>query len=373
MLWVLLEHGDIDPLGLFVANYRRNPKKIATSFKSETGHSLSFRSPRNDKDRIVRAKFWEYVRMQLDHVLSIKAIEIRKRMQGMLISNVHFDTPVQYGEWGQIFDIPCVGIRPAIVNDPDVWRYWVGYATRLVADATQKLPVVSIRFNLAAVGARKIPTKSTITYWHSQAIQNGARGFDFWMLDFLADRRDPRSYIGPINGNPDQSTIPKDRWNAMLEICRNLSGRKAFNPPRSDLAIFVNLFGSSPQHWQRLFQAYCVLASRKIFSNFVTDENLVYNRVKLAKFKVLIVPELTAVRVAVLNSLQRFVEEGGTILMAAFREVLPDRNAQSEFMGILSARKKLERRPRNVLLRNKKLVLRQRNLCYHRTFGTLPK
>jgi len=371
MLWVLVEHGDIDPLGLFLANYRRDPRGVVESFEAKTRRRLSFRQPRTNEGRIGRAELWEYVRVQFNRIMAIKAAEVRRRIAGRIASNIHFDAPLQYGSWGKIFDIPCIGIRPLIVNDPDVWYYWVGYATRLVGDATGKVPAVSIRANLAAVGSRRIPTASTIRFWHSQAIQNGVRGFSFWTLDFPGDLRDPRAYFGPLHGNPDHTTLPEERWTALLEISRQLKGQRIFLPPRSDVAVFVNLFGSLQQNWRRIFQTYCALASKKIFCNFVTDENILNKQTKLSAFKLLILPELGVIRARVLDSFYQFLQSGGAILLATTGKVISDKTEREpdRFLQVLPSKHKLRSRPRRVVVRDgKALVLAQGSICY-----TFPK
>jgi hypothetical protein len=326
MLWVLVEHDNLNPFGLFVANYRRIPKRIAKTFKAETGHKLTFRNPRTNKDRLVRAEFWAFVRHRYDVVQATKAVELRKRFRGIVTSNVHFDSIVQYGEWGEVYDIPCVGIRPAIANDPDVWNHWVGYATRLVADATQKAPIVSIRTNLGAAGTKKVPTAATTEYWHSQAVRNGVRGFAFWTLDFPGDTRDSRNYLGMIPANPDPSTRPQERWNSLLAVASTLNKSRVFIPPRSDMGIFVNLFGSSVKHWRHVFATYCLLAIRKVFCNFITDENIMTKKIQLGDFKLVIIPELAVVRSAVIRALEQYAEKGGHVLVANAYDMIVDQD-----------------------------------------------
>ncbi len=357
MLWVLVEHNNLDPFGLFVTNYRRIPTRIANVFKAETGHKLTFRSPRNNRERLARAEFWAFVRHRYDRVQATKAVEIRKRFPGIVASNIHFDSIVQYGEWGDIYDIPCVGIRPAITNNPDVWRHWVEYATRLVADATQKTPIVSIRTNLGAAGARRVPTAATTRYWHSQAVRNGVRGFAFWTLDFPGDTRDTRSYLGMIPGNPDPSTRPQERWNSLLTVASKLDKSRVFLPPKSGVGIFVNLFGSSTEHWRHVFAAYCMLATRKVFCNFITDQNIITKKVRLGDFKLVIIPELSAVRSSVIRAIAKYVGKGGFILVANADHMIMDQNLGSGFVdSLFTYGSRLHRPPSKVLLPNREIV-----------------
>lgn len=356
MLWALVEDNGLDPFGLFVANYRRIPARIAKAFERETGHRFTLHEPRNDHERLVRAEFWSFVRHRYNQVQAAKAKAVRKRFPGVVISNIHFDSVVQYSEWGAVYDVPGVGIRPAISNDPNAWRHWVGYATRLIADATQKNPIVSIRTNLGAAGNRRVPTAATTKYWHSQAVRNGVRGFAFWVLDFPGDSRDPRKYHGPIPGNPDLSTRPLERWHSLLDVAEQLRQSQVFVPPMSDVAIFVNLFGSSAEHWRHAFAAYSMLEARRVYCNFVTDENILSGKSQLANFKLILIPELSVVQSSVLRAFERYVRGGGIVVAINSQHLILDHEFEGEFINSLSTGQSKRESARYVILPNHKSI-----------------
>lgn len=321
-LWMLFTGIDTSPLGLFLLAAERDYDALNAEFKGRYGFDLPLRGDHDlsdPMDVVRRIKLWEYMREQHGRVTQVRSEQFRKAVagRGKLASNIHMATQVDYEWYGKNFDHPGVAIRPILQEGELVWKYYMGYGTRLTNDLTDKIPLVSPRINLASSGARIVPTPSTTKYWFSQVVQNGAVGFYNWLKDYPADESDPTSYGGLIYGHPDPSARGKERWNTSLELAKTLAQAHVFTPPPSEFGIFVNIEDASVQDgWYNVFSAYVELTEAEVWNTFVSSTELRNRSESLDRYKVLVVPKITYAYRTVVEQIKSFARSGGTVVIS---------------------------------------------------------
>jgi hypothetical protein len=315
-LWVVREK--YAPLELFVRSYERNAEAVNAEFRAEHGADLPLHAPpQTPKEKALRVRFWRWIRRKHAELLRIQADVFREEVAGeggVFVSNIHLCPHPDWRRWGEIFDMPGVAARPALLDDERAWKYYAGYVTRLVADLTQKTPLISLRYNLFAAGARVIAGPSAIRYWFSECIRNGVTGFYHWIKDYSSSS-DRTGYTGACLGNPDESTLPRERWRTFLDVCKQVGETKVFVPPRADVGVLVSLDSLALGGWQRVLDAHIALRQAAVWHNFVSDDLVEQGRVRLDDFKVLIVPVAPFERISVVNAVATFVKAGGTLVI----------------------------------------------------------
>ncbi len=315
-MWVLFCGGDLVPIDFFWHAVKKNYTAVNDEFKSKFGFNLPLMlKPETPVEKAHRIIFWNWVRKKYSTVDKLRADIFRKEVvgKGILASNVHFDTQVDYPLYGAAFDEPGFAIRPQMTNNKLDWEYLIGYGTRLAADLTGKLPVISVRTNLGDSGSWIVPTAKTIKYWYSQAIQNGCVGFYMWEYDFPADTN---GYVGNSVGNPDSSALGKERWNTALEMSRELGTTKIFDPPKSQTAILVSLDANALGNygWKKTFSAYVDLCKARVFANFISDQAIKDNLDSLSEYKVVYIPFMNFEKREVAQKIIHYVRNGGIII-----------------------------------------------------------
>lgn len=314
--WALFTQGDLRPVDFFLQNASRDYDRVNAEFKSRYGFDL----PLYDKitgpvPKARRIKMWRWVFEKFSEVGKLRADIFRRVIsgRGILATNVHFAEIVDYERFAETFDYPGVAIRPMLSDKKLAWEYLMGFGTRFAADLTGKVPMVSVRINIPGSGARIIPTPATIEYWHSQAVQNGTVGFYLWVNDYPASEG---AYRGPFMGNPDQSTLPDQRWRTSLKIAQKLSQTRVFVPPPAETAILVPLDSCYVGNygWKRTFSAYIELVKAKVWCNFVSDQEIFEGTKALSQYKTIYVPFMDFAEAKVAEALLEYVRNGGTII-----------------------------------------------------------
>ena len=315
-LWLLFVGGDMTPIDLFWQAARKNYKAVNEEFKSEHGFNLPLMlKPETPIEIAHRIIFWKWVRRKFTDVMKLRAEVFRKVIsgRGILSSNVHFDTQIDYSIYGSTFDYPGFAIRPQMTDSKLMWKYLMGYGTRLTSDLCKKSPTISVRTNLAAAGSRIVPTSNTIEYWYSQAIQNGCSGFYLWEQDYPSYKG---AYSGPNIGNPDSSSLPNERWKTHLAMAKELGATKIFIPPKPETAVLVSLDACSlgSHGWKRVFSSYVELTKAKVWINFISDEQIKEGIDSLSEYKVVYVPYMNYEDQEVVEKIIKYVKDGGTVI-----------------------------------------------------------
>ncbi|MDX1674374.1 MAG: beta-galactosidase trimerization domain-containing protein [Longimicrobiales bacterium] len=321
-LWMLFTGIDTSPLGLFLLGLERDAEHVNTEFRDRYGYDLPLdpdHDPADPGDVVRRIELWEYMREQHGRVTGVRSRQFRDRIAGpgIIASNIHMATQVDYEWYGENFDHPGVAIRPILQEGELVWKYYMGYGTRLTNDLTDRIPLVSPRINLASSGARIVPTADAIRHWFSQVVQNGAVGFYDWLKDYPAREGDPTAYGGAVFGHPDPSARGPERWQTALEMARTLGQAYVFVPPPSEFGIFVNIEdGNVEDGWHDVFSAYIELTEAGVWSTFISSTELRRRAESPDRYRVLVVPSLKYVDRSVVTQLEAFARDGGTLVVS---------------------------------------------------------
>lgn len=309
-LWISLVSLDVQPLDVFIGRVLDNFDEVNADFRKEYGFDLPLEkvsdSPRDVARRI---KFWEYVRRRFSEIALVQNNVLRKHVRGRIVGNLEFDTEPDYIVWGQAYDMPGFNMRTALFEDEIGYLHWVGYGVKLSADLTHSAPLISVRTNQVAAGARVIPTREATRYWYSDAIRNGAGGFYLWLQDFPGDTREPE-YFGPCMANPDLSTRPQERWETHLDISKALGTTQVFRPPVAETAILVSIPSCAAGAWLDVFSAYVETTRAGIFARFISTAELRCGADPMDGLKLLFVPRAPFEHKSVIARLRNAVEQG---------------------------------------------------------------
>lgn len=334
-LWMLFTGIDTSPMGLFLLGLEDDPAAVNAEFRERYGYDLPLDpayDPTDPEDVTRRIRLWEYMREQHGRVTHVRSSQFRDWIAGpgLIASNIHMATQVDYEWYGNNFDHPGVAIRPILQEGELVWKHYMGYGTRLTNDLTDKIPLVSPRINLASSGARIVPTANAIRHWFSQVVQNGAIGFYDWLKDYPAREDDPTAYGGAVFGHPDPSARGPERWETALEMARTLAQAHVFTPPGSEFGIFVNIAdGAVEDGWHDVFSAYIELTEAGVWSTFLSSTELRQNVETPDRYRVLVVPSLKYVDRAVVAQLEAWVRDGGTLVVSDPEALSHDLDAES--------------------------------------------
>jgi hypothetical protein len=304
------------PLDLFAQAYFKNPQGIEREMKAELGFENPPVEPQKPAQRAALAKFWSYVQEKLSEILIFQADTIRQALGPgtQIVANPHELPVLDMQGQARAYEYPAVAIRPLLLDDPVFLRHYIAYFTQLFCDLTGKASLVSVRMNLSAATPRFIPDGELIRYWYDQAVRHGAGAFYFWTRDYPTCQG---AYDGPIPGNPVQSTLPKERWEATLETLGWLSTHRRFQKPYAEAAILVPCESAllHREEWLRLYAAFSALAEARIHTRFLSDRQIERSGMPPG-VRLLLAPVLEFVSPALRTVLEDFSAHGGTLLAA---------------------------------------------------------
>lgn len=314
-LWIVQVEVDDEPLDVFYKAVRRDFMGVKKEYKDTFGYDIPLMlNPSTPEERAHRIEFWWWLMDKYSAIARTRAEILGKHLgKHLFTGNVHFSTVLDYDEWGKIYDMPGISPRPILAEDPLVWKYIMGYSTRLLCDLTDKPIMTAPRVNMVAAGARIVPTANTIKYWYSQVVQNGGSSFFIWIRDF-SGTADGNSYNGPCLANPDESTRGMERWQSILDMSKLLGNTNVFTPPKGETAILVSMDTGMLYGWKNIFSAYVELTKAGVWSNFVSDKEILTKEESLADYKVLYIPVMEFGRTAVVESILDYVKNGGTVV-----------------------------------------------------------
>jgi len=319
-IWVLSGSGIVR---FFLDNLKENYDSINRTFREEHGFDIPLVvEPSTPEEKAQRSIFLQWVRSEMQQLKSLQMEAFHEYIdpEGDVISNIHGEDVLDYETHGAIVDHPGPSGRAQFSEKELVLRYWDGYIFRLWRDLTDKVLFASARINNGVVRARSIPTRDAVYYWHSQALQNGTVGFYQWLKDY--GPRDSQgnqidqslSFDGPAFANPDSSTRPKERWNAVLDISRKLARTKVFNPPTSKTGILLSFDTVNIYGWEKVFSAYIELVKAGVWNSFISDREILDGSEDLSQWEVIYVPAMDYTHTEVAKKLRSFVRNGGTLV-----------------------------------------------------------
>jgi hypothetical protein len=304
------------PLSLFTQAYDRNPSAVQATLREELGREIPPVQPETPQERLVLSRFWALLRRRQAAILSHQ----REKLESILgdgtvfVGNFHELPPMDMERLGQTYDQPAVAVRPLLLDDPVMLRQYTAYFTQLFHDLTGKRPMVSVRINLSAAGARFVPEAGLIRKWHDQAACHGAGGFYLWPRDYPMDTGDP--YDGPMLGNPVRNTLPSVRWESSVQLLGKLARRQRFLAPAARVGILVPRDGALLQReeWRRIYGAFSACAEARIHTRFLADWQIISEGMP-NHLELLVAPVLEFVSDELRHALTEFVDAGGRLLV----------------------------------------------------------
>jgi hypothetical protein len=310
--WVLW--GAWSPLALFLKSAARKPEHTADELKTASGTDRLTVSASTPVERAQQAKAWAFIRRRHMRVRAIQAAVLREALGdgAVLIDNTHTLPVVDYELLGEVYDHPGVAVRPGYLDEPGLRTPYVGYSMRLFADLTGKTPIASIRINTLCAGTRVIPGPEAIRAWCDEAIAHGVAGFYFWPTDYPSSEG---QYFGALAGNPDPSAMGPQRWDAMLDIFRDVAGATRYVPPGARVGILVPDTELDNEGWGRVMRTFIQLDSQRVFVNLIAARAVQRDAASLDRFTVLLVPALPFMSDRLKENLERYVNRGGGLVL----------------------------------------------------------
>jgi hypothetical protein len=303
----------VSPLALFLMSAMRKLRATADALEQASGVRRLDPKPQTPRELAAQAKAWAFVRRQhmRDHQIMADLTREIVSPRGVIIGNLHTLPPVDYELLGQAFDYPGVAVRAAYMREKSCREPYIGYAVRLFHDLSGRAPIVSLRINITAAGVREVCSPRAVRAWHDEAICHGAAGFYLWPIDYP---NGPGQYRGPMAGNPDPSARGRERWNAMLDACRDVSTCRRFVPPEADVRVLVASHVLSQADWKHVMGACIELEEARIWSRMISAQMLEHSGDKaLGECRLLVIPALPLASDALLASLDRYIRDGGTV------------------------------------------------------------
>ena len=302
------------PLGVFSRVYQKSPAALHNELEEAIGKPLPPINPKTPSDRLELIRFWNYLWTKHARILESRISAARRKIGSNLVTvgNFHELPHLDQETFGRIYDYPAVAVRPLLLDDDLMIRYYTAYWTQLVFNLSGKPPIVSLRNTLSAAGCRFVPGAELNRQWYDQAVRHGAGAFYLWTRDYPMDLNDP--YDGPIISNPVAETLPQERWQANLGVLGELSVRQRFLPPEAQVGILVPLHSAwlNRQAWRRIYAAFSAAAEARVHTRFISDTQI--ENIGLPKeIKLLLIPELEFISEELRGRLELFVRNGGAI------------------------------------------------------------
>ena len=182
--------------------------------------------------------------------------------------------------------------------------------------------------NWRSVNALKRPGQMRL--WSYQAVARGANGSMFFQ--WRASKAGSEKFHGGVV--PHVGTERSRVWDEARALGNELAGLDALLPAqtRADVAILFDWeswwaleLDSHPSSevslWERTLAYYTALWRRNITADFVPASATAD---ELARYRVVVVPNLYLTRDATVRSLTRYVERGGTLVMGYFSGIVDE-------------------------------------------------
>ena len=315
-IWMLTGSGIMH---LFLDSLEANYENINRTFRAELGFDFPLTAnPSTPLEKAQHSTALQWVRSKMHSIMALQMEVFREEINpaGLITSNIHGEDVIDYETHGTIVDHPGPSARAQFSDREMVLRYWNGYIFRLWRDLTDQPLFASSRINDGVITARTIPTANAVKYWHSQALQNGTVGFYQWLRDYGPRNTNGSAptFSGPAFANPDSSTLPQQRWNAVLDISRELSHTKVFDPPTAKTGILVSFNTVNIDGWKRVFSSYVELVKAGVWNGFVSDQEILNGTEDLSQWSVLYLPAMEYTDTRVVDALREFVQNGGVLI-----------------------------------------------------------
>ena len=301
------------PLALFMLSAGRKPEETATELEAECGTRRLDPAPSNPRERAAQLRALSFIRERHMEVRAIMASILREVIapDAILIDNAHTLPGLDYERLGEIYDHPGVAARSGYLEDESSREANVAFSVRLFGDLAGKPPIASVRINLTAAGARVVAGPQAVRNWSSAALRHGVSGLYFWPIDYPSD---DGQYFGPMPGNTDPSAQGRQRWDAMLGVFRDLQNVRCFQPPRGKIGILVPYDHLELAGWRRIFDTFVRLENEHILCRLVSGRAVSRGEESLSGLELLLVPACPFAADSLVESLERFVHRGGTLV-----------------------------------------------------------
>jgi hypothetical protein len=104
-----------------------------------------------------------------------------------------------------------------------------------------------------------------------------------------------------------------------MRIAKQLGQTKVFDPPEAETAILVSQTTCALNElggWKRVFSSYIELTRAKVWSGFVSDQEIWEGTESLSQYKTIYIPSMIFEKEEVVKKLIEYVENGGILICA---------------------------------------------------------
>ena len=200
------------------------------------------------------------------------------------------------GKYGDILECDPYGSSAERVRGRGLYNH--GFGAKFLSDISGKpVRVIVQAFDYAGYEM----TPENLLDWVSQAIRCGASHISYYQMD-----------------NP-RFTDP-ERWKTMLHISKTLTGMNAVKLPTDpEVAILYSADSHRAEgpstKGNQVYSAYSLLGERVgSWFDLVDDDSLARGEKSLAKYRAVYIPLGTYQRESVVQQIDKFVKDGGTVI-----------------------------------------------------------
>ena len=212
--------------------------------------------------------------------------------------------------WAPYFDL--IMSQTGQANNPYAHKFRVGCETKILADLTEK-PVWMLVQQSFPVDWGFQATPEDIVERYSQVFRNGGEGLVLVTLEWYEPELKHPKYSEP------------EKWRALLHVVEQSNKMNRVKlPERADCAILypsdtllTHRFGQiNEEGRQEIYSAYSVLGPfLRSWFKFVSDRQIERGMRDLGDYKVLYIPYGEYVRSGVLDRIEAYVKQGGTVVV----------------------------------------------------------
>lgn len=209
--------------------------------------------------------------------------------------------------WAPYFDIFTA--QCSISPSPFVARFCVGCDTKVLADLSGKPAWMAVQ-NATTIDLGYTATPEYIREMYSQVFRNGGQG-----IFLLAAEWYERELNHPKNAEPA-------KWRALLHVVDTITHMNLPTLPKADCAILYSSDSLLTLRWAQLnngnwelYSAYTALGPLlRSWFHVVSDRQIERGIRRLDDYKVLYVPFAKYERGSVLDKIESYVKNGGTVV-----------------------------------------------------------